>query len=134
MKKRFNPFTGNFDFVGDTPSSTTDLTYTASENISALQLVYANAATSVSIAKSTTSYKPIGIAITSALTGQTLIVKPFGEILDASFAFAFGSPLFLNSIGFVTSTPVSSGYHIKVASGMGAGKIFLDIDDLIVLT
>lgn len=132
-KKKLNIFTGNFDFVGQSTNAQTDLNYIATENISALQLVYADSPTTVSVAKSTLAFKPFGIAITSALAGNQLTVKPFGEVSDVSFAFTYGQALFLNQFGFVTNVPVLTGYHIKVATGMGAGKIFLDIDDLILL-
>lgn len=111
---------------------TSDLVLVAGESISALQYVYVETPTSTKVAKSTLQYKPVGIAMTGATTGNSVTVRPFGEMTDGSFAF--GSNLvFLGPTGFGQAAPVSSGYHIVVARGMGTGSIFVDIDDVIQL-
>jgi hypothetical protein len=133
-KKKFSPFLGTLDFVGsgNTVSNQNEITMTASENISALKYVYADSPSTVSISKSTNGKKPIGIAKTSATAGNQLTVVTFGQFSDLDFDFGSDN-IFLGSNGYGTQIPASSGYHIVVARGMGSGKIFVDIDDVIKL-
>lgn len=133
MSWTFNPFTGKFDFYESvTSSDPTIITKTAGENISALQFVYSTSPNDVLISTSVNGFSPIGIAISAALSGASITIKTFGQLSDASFSFGTNE-LFLSSTGFCTATPVSSGFHARVAKGMGTGSIFINIDDLIEL-
>lgn len=137
MGFKFNPITGQLDLVN--PSTTTavaefiDVTFNAAENISALKVVYADTATTVRVASSGSSNKPIGVATAAASIGNPVTIRTFGELSDASFLFAFDTPLFLNNVGSLSSTAVTSGYHTEIGHGLGTGKIFINIKNQITL-
>ncbi len=134
MSYTFNPFTGKFDYYtsGSGSSDPTTISKTAAENISALQFVYSDTANTVRVATSVNGKSPIGIATNAALTSAAVTIRLFGEVQDVTFAFG-ADDLFLNSTGFATDTPVLSGFHTRVAKGMGSGSIFIDIDETIEL-
>lgn len=130
MSFAFNPIGPPFDLVN---RKSQDIIYkTAGENISALQYVYADTANTVMISTSTNGKSPIGIAISGAIAGSQVKIKTFGELSDPSFNYG-SSDIFLNATGNNTASPVASGYHIRVAKGMGLGSIFIDIDESIEL-
>jgi hypothetical protein len=137
MSFKFNPTTGNLDLVGDGSStvvpSSVDVTLLAAEDISALKVVYADTPTSVRVASSNLDQKPIGVAMTAALSGQSVMIRCFGELADASFSFAANEPLFLNGIGNLSSVAAVSGYHVECAHGMGLGKVFVNVKNQITL-
>ena len=138
MSYRFNPFTGQLDLVGNNGSTTVnadvvDVVFEAAEIIPALKVVYGSSPSQVSIASSLMPHKPLGLALNAALAGQSVTVRCFGEVSDLSFGFAVDEPLFCNALGNLSSTPVIVGYHTEVAHGLGAGKVFVNVKNQIVL-
>lgn len=132
MGLKFNPLGDPFDLVNNKPKAI-DLNFIAGEVISALKVVYASNSTTVMIASTANSNKPIGIALNAAGLGDLVKVRTFGELLDGSFSFASDTPLFFNLVGTITSTNPSSGYHTEIGHGLGTGKIFVNIKNQITL-
>lgn len=130
MAFRFNPTTGQLDVVSESgpsgPSSTIVSTQTAQETISALKVVRAG----VFIASPTSTYenaRALGVAITSATTGNPIQVLEFGELQDPTFVFSAGSPLFLGALGTITDIAPAVGFSVKIGYALGSNKIQVDL-------
>ncbi len=136
----FNPFTGTFDLVGTGGGSgpgvnELDLNKIANENISALQLVTPTSETNVEVADLSTyeTSHVLGVALIAALALSPVTIKTFGELSDPSFTFTNGESLYLSPTGTVTNTPPTSGHLTKIGYALGANKIFIQIEQPIIL-
>ena len=113
------------------------VTLTAKGTISALRLVRAFSDTEVSIAEPGTIFEDaqvFGIALSAAVDGAPVSVLVFGSVSDAFFTtFPVNSPLFLGAAGIVTISPPLTGHWTSVGKSLGSGKIFIDIEEPIVL-
>lgn len=132
MGIKFNPLGDPFDLVNAKPKAI-DLNFIAGEVISAMKVVYALNPTTVMIASTASSFKPIGIALNAAGIGDLIKVRTFGELSDGTFSFASDTPLFFNLVGTVTSTNPTTGYHTEIGHALGTGKIFINIKNQITL-
>jgi len=111
------------------------ITLVAGETLSALKFVYV-AADGFAYRGSSTSYttsQVIGITITAASVGNSVTVATFGEVVDGSFSFGVSNPIFLTTLGSFSTTPPASGHVVKLGHGLDNGKIFVDIDETIIL-
>jgi hypothetical protein len=132
MPYKFNPLTGNLDYYES--SSVESFKKIASENISALKLVYADVLNCY-LADNSDELKTsvIGVALNGANIGEEVEIKTSGELKDIFFNFSIGEKLFLGANGAITNTPPSSGYHVCIGHGLGSGAIFINIESEIVL-
>lgn len=139
MPFKFNPFTGILDLVrptvDDDDNSIVEKTYTAGEDLSALVMVKIDNPTTVSLADKTliADAQTIGITTNAALTGSDVQVVTFGQVNDASFTFAANDCLFLNLNGSITDIAPTTGHNVPIGKALGAGAIFIDIDNLTIL-
>lgn len=134
MGSKFNPFTGNIDFVGESNGGTVpnEISSVAGEALSALKFVYQDNNISY-VASSNMDHRPVGIVKTAALLNDPITIVTFGEFSDSSFLFAANETLFLNIDGSITTTPPSSGYVVELGFGLGSGKIFINIKQQIII-
>lgn len=110
--------------------------FIAGEAISALKIVRLNNASTAFIADPTTTFeeaKVIGIARGSAILGGLIDVQTFGILEDAFFTFPANTPLFMDATGSITDTAPVSGYSVQIGHGLGAGSIFINVDEPISL-
>lgn len=140
MSYKFNPFTGTLDYFdtdggSSTPSPNITETKTASETISALKLVTAIDATQVEVAEKDNypNSKVLGLALTAANIGEQVEVLLFGKHTDASFTFTLNEPLFLTSAGVISSIAPTTEFSVNIGHSLGAGAIFIDIQEQIEL-
>ena len=115
----------------------TEIEVEAAENISALRIVRALNASQVVKADSTMTFteaRCLGMATEAITTGNTGLVKFFGAIEDASFTYTAGTPLFLTQDGQISDVqdPLSV-YNSTIGHGLGAGAIFIDLQEPIEL-
>ena len=111
-------------------------TYIAGEAISALKIVRLDSPTTVKIGDSSSTYedaKVIGVAISAAALGVNIDVQSFGELNDAFFSFPLNAPLYLSPTGTITDTPPTSGYNVQIGHSLGAGSIFVKVQEPIEL-
>jgi hypothetical protein len=112
-----------------------DVMKTLDENLSALVLVTATGPNNVKKA-SPLNYddsQVLGVLMTAGLSGSNQTVRTFGEISDGSFSFPLHANLFLGPLGQISDTVPPNGHHVRIGHSLGAGKIFLDINEPIVL-
>lgn len=116
-------------------SKTLILEKTASENISALKLVYLDSSSSVSLANNTSELQGTvaGVAINSATAGNTVKILVFGIAEDSFFNYNINERLFLGINGEITATQPSSGVLTSIGFGLGAGAIQIGIDKPVLL-
>lgn len=108
---------------------------TAGETLSALKFVYIGPDGFAYLGNSTVfnSSEVIGMTTTAANAGNSVSIQPFGVASDASFTFGYSQMLFLTTLGnFSTTVPVV-GHRVKLGQGLNNGKIFIDIDETIIL-
>ena len=142
MGFKWNPLTGQLDLVNDAESSqdalsakTLILEKIASENISALKLVYLDTQSSVRLADnlSEVTGTVIGIALNTVLIGGLVRVLVFGILEDAFFNYAINERLFLGSNGEITIVQPASGVLTSIGFGLGSGAIQIGIDKPVLL-
>lgn len=106
--------------------------YEAGEDLSGHRIVMTDAAGKIWYASSasiTDSASVIGMTTGAILTGAEGPVQSFGDISEATWSWTPKAPLFLSSNGFMTETPPSSGFVLRVAKAITATRIFIDIDN-----
>lgn len=112
-------------------------TYIASETISALKIVSSASLSNVKLADALTTFsnaKCIGMALNAVTTGQQVITTNFGVVEDPFFNYPLNAPLFLTTDGSISLTEDPLATHsVTIGYGMGAGGIFIDIREPIVL-
>ena len=84
----------------------------------------------VTYAKSNGTYaeaRPIGITLTSGLTGQKVKVLILGLVEDESFIFPANTLLFLGPNGTITEVPPTSGYSVIIGEALAPGIVSLSI-------
>jgi len=119
----------------DNPFSTTESVFTAGAAISAVKAVYNTTPTTVVYATKTalSSSKAIGIAKNAASLGGSVTVVTSGELSDASFTFAANETLYLDINGGITNVAPTTGHRVVLGYSLGVGKIFIRIEEPIVL-
>lgn len=127
----FNPLTGEFGLSCCGKSSVVK-SFEAGETISALRAVYQDI-DKIYLAGSDQDHRPIGIATQSGASGAMINVVLFGELKDASFVWPANKTIYLSLNGFISDTPASSGFNIEIGYSQGAGEIFVNIKNQIVL-
>jgi len=111
-------------------------TKVADEIISAIKLVSGTSPTNVKLGQPDTTKLDatiIGLSVTAASTGNQLEIITFGEVTDSSFTYTYNEPLFLGVDGNITNIVPTTGMLTKIGYGLGAGKIFIDIQETIIL-
>lgn len=78
-------------------------------------------------------FKVLGITTGAVSIGATATVTTYGEITDSAWAWTVGSPIFLNTNGTLTQTPITSGFSLIIGKPMSATSMFVDISQLITL-
>lgn len=102
----------------------------AGENIDTHKMIRFQDANTVVYSKSDGVYadaKPIGISITSAITGGKIKVLILGIVEGSDFPWANGTRLFLGPNGTITSTVPTSGYSTIIGEALAVGVISLSI-------
>jgi hypothetical protein len=106
---------------------------TASEDITAGQLIKLDSSTTASIAgvDSYVNSKAVGIALDTVTTGGTVNILCLGIHEDAGYSFTVNEPLFLQSDGSVGLTPPSTigEFIVRIGESLGTGAIFIRIDE-----
>ena len=108
---------------------------TATGNISALKAVRSFSANNVTTAQPNLTEPEatiIGIATTSANSGNTVTIQKSGKLEDSSFTFSPGTPIYLDINGCLTaSDPFSLGHDFRtqIATALGPGAIEIKIQE-----
>ena len=131
-----NPVTGQLDLVrssggGASDTSQVKVTKTASENISALQLVIADGETGVLVAEKNSTFQDaqvLGIALNAATTGNDVEVVTFGEVSDPTFSsLTENNPIFLGDNGSIIQSVTAGDFLTEVGKSIGGNGIFVTI-------
>lgn len=131
----FNPFTGNFDFVGDQQALASavalKITRTAGEDILTGDALVAINNTTVGLATNDSTAQDatvLGFADHAALTGEQITITLMGVISDTSFSvFTVNSLLFLDVAGAITDVRPTTGYLTTIGHSLGSNDIFVSI-------
>ena len=113
------------------------ITRNVSEDVSALKLVIADDSSNVSLANNNATYEDsqvLGIATSGATTGNPITIVTNGVVNDISFTFLVNVPLFLDVNGLITDVaPTGSVNRTIIGKGQGAGQIYIEIGEPIIL-
>lgn len=102
---------------------------TAAEDISALRVVRQSTPGTILLARwpEQESRSPLGIATTGAASGNTVMVRPFGEMSDASWAWTAGEPVLLGVGGALYQGDPLSPFIVVIGMATGATSLFVNI-------
>ena len=108
-----------------------ELSLIATSSISKLDLVKLDSNTHCSRANFTSSQNAsvIGVALNSAIGGNTVKVLLFGILEDPSLLFALNDLLFLKSDSTITDigTSTTGDFLVVVGKSLGTGAIFVNV-------
>lgn len=139
MGFKWNPLTGNLDYYEPKEDglsvSILQETLVASENISALKLIYRTSPTDGGLAdyQDISKKDVIGLSLTTATIGNTFECLLFGKHEDAFFNYSINEILFLGNNGNITNVAPTTGYSVTIGKGFGTGSIFINIERPIIL-
>lgn len=130
----------NISIASITPNAVqaVELTFTASTNIVALQLVLSVDGTNATTGDNVSTIQNaqvLGIAKTSAAISNTFKALVFGTISDSSFSgFIVNDPIYLNASGFLTQTvPVTPNFLVVCGKYLGSNTVLININEPIQL-
>lgn len=138
MSYVINPFTGQFDRVNPEQDSVKRVvdTYTANENISALNLVRVSGG-GVIKAFNNGIYedsKVLGLALTAALSGAQVDVLIFGTLDDAFFgSMSINETMYLNSSSILSQVVPLTGYLVRCGKYLGNNIVLIQIEEPVLL-
>lgn len=122
--------------IGD-PSATTDMVYQASVNLSGHRVVlYSPGAGGWIYADRTTpAHAGAGLAITigAISSGAAGAARAAGVMDEPSWSWPAPCPLYLDTTGYLTATPPTSGFLREVARAVSATRIIIEPEPAIVL-
>jgi len=125
--------------IGDTSAEWEDpigiVTLTAGQNIGAYQAVAVHADGLAYIADAGTladADRFVGIAVTSALTGNTLQVQQSGTIDNVGFLFTPGTTIYLGLAGALTASPGLGLFELSLGVATSASQLEMQIGLVIV--
>jgi len=78
-------------------------------------------------------WKVLGITFASALLGNTVNIEAFGRVVETSWAWVMGVPIFCGNNGILTQSPPSSGFSLILGTPMSATEMFVNIKQAIML-
>jgi hypothetical protein len=76
--------------------------------------------------------KILGVATSYTISGHIIPVATDGEIVDLSWSWTKGQPLYLNGTT-ISHTPPTSGYLIRLGEASDTTKMYIEISDSILL-
>lgn len=121
----FNPLSGKFDI---TEKDYVKIHYIAGEILSGHRAVIIDADGLVYYADSTNSahkYKVVGITQGAASLGAIAFIQTFGELIEPSWTWTVGTPIWISTGGLLTQTTPIAGFALEIAIPITATKIFI---------
>ena len=76
----------------------------------------------------------LGIVISAAQQGTYPTVRPFGVLVEGSWNWNLDDFIFLGTNGFLTQTPPSSGFILKMGWPLSATSMMIEIGEPIILS
>lgn len=107
-----------------------DVSLTAGMNINAYSTVTVRAdglAYTVDSGSSTDCGKLVGIAVTSATTGNSFTVRLVGEVDNNGFLFTPGDIIYVGLAGALSNSPNTGVFEQPVGLASASGTLLLDI-------
>lgn len=119
------------------PSGTTDFTATAAQALGGQRVCIINALGQADYASNTiASHKWLAVAISvgAASSGATVTLRTTGLLIEPSWAWTTGAPVYLNSNGLLTQTaPVSPAFLRVIGVATSPTTIFIQPQPAIAL-
>lgn len=75
-----------------------------------------------------------GVTVGAASTGTAAYAQYAGELVEPSWSWSVGMPVFLGTNGMLTQSPLSSGLAIIIGIAVGADRILIRIGSPVYLT
>jgi hypothetical protein len=118
-------FPADWEVIVSVPNTTT-ISLMAGENINAFQAVAVHAdglAYKADASNAADAGRVVGIAITSATTGNSLEVQQLGEIDNAGFLFTPGAWVYLGTGGALVQTPNAGAFELPLGVALSASRL-----------
>lgn len=83
----------------------------------------------------THAYKILGLSVSGANIGEDVMVQRGGEIIEPTWSWTPGLPIFLDALGLMTQTPPVSPalYSLIIGFALDTNKMFISIETPIIL-
>lgn len=111
-------------------------TANAGSILSALKCVYSVNPNTIDYANNNIAFlnaTVFGVTITAAQANESTQVQTYGILRDSSFNWVSGAQLYLSTNGNLTDIAPLTGFRTLVATSQGAGQIFINIQEPIIL-
>lgn len=117
------------------PTGGSGVVRTAGETISALRAVYEREGMVYHLDQQDSANIDLflGISVSSALAGDTVIVQRSGTIDDASWTWSVGDNVYVGAAGVLTQTQPVTGWELVVGAAPEATRLTLDFDEPVLL-
>jgi hypothetical protein len=127
-------FIGNANDIGS--QDPTIQIMNAGQTVSALKCVYVISPNTIQYAENDVDFSKatvLGMTIIAAQLNESTQVKTYGLLRDSSFVWTVNTQLYLDTNGYLTDIAPVSGFRTLVATSQGAGSIFINIQEPIIL-
>lgn len=117
-------------------ANTPILTFIAGQTLSGHRVVKANGSGHAVYADNTVigdSQLLLGMTLGAAVIGNSVTIAQSGNIVEPSWSWAPGQPVFLGATGAITQTPPSVGFLVTVGVAMTPTSMLMSLKQPIVL-
>lgn len=116
-------------------SNATVISYTAGESLGGHRAVVIESGEAFYASNDTPSHKNavIGITTGAAAISHTVSIRTFGEIVEPSWSWVEGLPIYLSTNGQLTQTVPTSGFQLQLGYAITDTSMFININTPIVL-
>jgi len=112
------------------------VSYPAAVNLSGQRMVRLDSAGELVYAENTDladAERVLGMTAGAVNTGDTAQVIRSGVVVEPTWNWTLGQPIFLSTTGLLTQTPPAAGFVLQVAFPVSSTSVFIDIKQALIL-
>jgi hypothetical protein len=116
--------------------ASSDLVFTAGTNLSGHRVVIASSDTEINYADKDTpahEFLVIGIIANAVSVGDSTTVTPEGIMIEPSWTWTPGNPIFLGNNGMMTQSAPTSGFVLEIGVAISSQSIWIAIGQAVEL-
>jgi hypothetical protein len=125
----------NGDWINADPDKVF-VSYPAAVNLSGQRMVRLDSAGELVYAENTDladAERVLGMTVGAVNTGDIAQVIRSGVVVEPTWNWTLGQPIFLSTTGLLTQTPPAAGFVLQVAFPISSTSVFIDIKQALIL-